>query len=60
MSLHNVCDSLQKLAVETAVIFFERYKDKPGAVTKKRDANCRQTITENIYEENAIPLFPIL
>jgi hypothetical protein len=41
-------------AVETADIFFER------VVTKKRGANSRQTIRENIYEENAIPLFPIL
>jgi hypothetical protein len=47
-------------AVETADIFFERHKDKPGVVTKKRGANSRQTIRENIYEEIAIPLFPIL
>jgi hypothetical protein len=34
MYLHNACDSLQKIAVETAVIFFERHNDKPGAVAK--------------------------
>jgi hypothetical protein len=54
MYLHNAFDSCL-----TADIFFEFHEDKPGVVTKKRGANSRQTIRENIYEENAIPLFPI-